>query len=144
MSQWKRVFVMTLVLFYLPVVMGQITPEGDWITIDDATGEKRAVIRFVIHDNTMTGTVVDVYPKPGDTGICSLCPGKFKDNPIRGMQIVWGLKEKKQGVWDDGRILDAKTGQIYHVTMSLNGNKLLVRGYIGIPLLGRTQVWERS
>ncbi len=145
MKAFKGVFSALFAILYLPVAFALATPEGNWVTIDDKTGEKRAIINFVIQDGTMTGTVAGTYPKPGDTGICSACPGDFKDKPIKGMQIVWGLKDKGDGTtWDDGQILDAKTGRIYHFKMTMKGDKLYVRGYIGISMLGRTQVWERA
>ena len=59
------------------------SPVGEWITIDDKTGDKRALVRLTIVDNKLTGTIVRVYPQPGDTGICSKCPGQFKDKPIK-------------------------------------------------------------
>lgn len=145
MNLLKIAFSALVLMFYFPLVFAQsATPEGNWVTIDDKTGEKRAVIQFVIKEGKMSGTVVDVYPQPGDTGICSACPGAFKDKPIKGMQIAWGLRDKGDGAtWDGGQILDAKTGKIYHFKITMKDNKLYVRGYIGFSLLGRTQVWER-
>ena len=60
------------------------------------------------------------------------------------MVIMWGVS-KDDGVWDGGKILDPKNGKVYSVKLSLadGGQKLDVHGYIGISLLGRSQVWER-
>ena len=118
--------------------------EGNWAVVDDKTGEKRAVLHFVIKDGTLSGTIESVYAQAGDTGVCSACPGDFKDKLIQGLEIVWGLKEGNDGEWDGGRILDAQMGKIYRVKMSMKGDKLYVRGYIGLAMLGRTQVWERA
>lgn len=46
--------------------------------------------------------------------------------------------------WTDGKIYDPKSGKTYSSTMKLNGNKLELRGYVGISLFGRTTVWERE
>ncbi len=144
MKAWKVLFIYMVTIFYLPAVFAQQTPEGSWITIDDKTGKKGAVIQFVLKEGTLSGTIENTYPQPGDTGICSKCPGDFKDKPILGLQIAWGLKEKGNGEWGDGQILDARTGKIYHLKMTVKGDKLYVRGYIGISMLGRTQIWERA
>lgn len=140
----KVIFALLMVVFCLPLAAAQQTLEGNWTTVDDSTGEKRAVVHFAIKDGILSGTVESIYARPGDTGICSNCPGEFKDRPIMGLQIVWGLKENSTDEWDGGQILDAKVGKIYRVKMSMKGDKLYVRGYIGLPMLGRTQVWERA
>lgn len=142
MNTRNMLFTFILTMGYLTAPFAQ-TPEGHWITVDEKTGERRAVIHFVLQDGTLVGSIAETYPLPGDTGICSKCPGDFKDKPIKGLQIAWGLKEKGDGEWGGGQILDAKTGKIYNVKMSVKGNKLYVRGYYGISMLGRTQVWER-
>ncbi|MFV0820876.1 DUF2147 domain-containing protein [Legionella micdadei] len=127
---------------FMPVVLAQ-SPAGTWTTIDDSTGQKRAVVNISESNGTISGTIVDVFPQPGDTGICEKCPGKFQGKPIKGLTFVWGLKDKGDGIWDGGQILDPKSGKIYRAKMTLEGNKLYVRGYIGISALGRTQVWVR-
>ncbi len=144
MKLWKILFAFALTVSYLSLSFAEEPLEGNWMPVDEVTGEKRAVLHFEVKDGILTGTIATVFPKPGDTGICSACPGEFKDKPIKGLQIVWGLKKQSNGVWDGGRILDAQSGKIYNVKMSLKGNKLLVRGYIGLSWIGRTQTWERA
>ncbi len=118
--------------------------EGKWVTIDDKTGQKRAVVNLSVSGNTLNGTIVEVFKQPGDTGICEKCPGAFKGKPVKGLQFVWGLKQKGPNEWDGGKILDPKTGSIYSAKITQNGNNLDVRGYMGISALGRTQKWVRS
>lgn len=115
-----------------------------WMTIDDKTGKPRAEVRLSEQNGEVSGDIVSVIKQPGDTGICSKCPGHFKNKPIQGIQFVWGLKQKGENNWDGGQILDPKTGKIYRAKMLLKGNKLYVRGYIGLSVLGRTQVWEKQ
>jgi uncharacterized protein (DUF2147 family) len=143
MKLLKLLFVFSMAFFYQVTVFAGQTAEGNWITVDENTGDRRAVINFAVKDGVMYGTIAETYPRPGDTGFCSNCPGEFKGKPIKGLKIAWGLKEKGNGEWVDGRILDAKTGRIYRLKLSLKGDRLYVRGYYGISLLGRTQVWER-
>jgi uncharacterized protein (DUF2147 family) len=55
------------------------------------------------------------------------------------------MKQDGDG-YDGGRILDPANGKTYKSKMSLadGGKKLDVRGYIGMPLFGRTQTWLRE
>jgi uncharacterized protein (DUF2147 family) len=115
-----------------------------WVTIDDKTGKPRAEVQLSEVNDVVSGQIISVYPQPGDTGICSKCPGAFKDKPIKGLRFVWGLKQKGNVNWDGGSILDPKTGKVYRAKMMLKGNQLYVRGYIGVSVLGRTQIWNRK
>lgn len=141
MKLWKSVTAAVLSMVFAASVFAN--PAGTWTTIDDKTGKKRAVVNISVSGNTMSGTIMKVFPQPGDTGICSNCPGNFKDKKIQGLQFLWGLKKDSDTEWSGGHILDPKTGKIYRAKISQKGNKLYVRGYIGVSLLGRTQVWVR-
>ena len=118
-------------------------PSGVWTTIDDKTGKKRSEIRLSVKNNELSGKIIRVYAADGDTGMCKACPGKFRNQPIQGLTFLWGLKEDKHGGWIGGEILDPKSGKIYQAKMIQRGNKLYVRGYVGLSLLGRTQIWVR-
>ena len=61
------------------------------------------------------------------------------------MTIAWGLR-RDGDAWSGGRILDPDNGKEYSVkfTPGNDGRTLEVRGYIGMPMLGRTQVWQRD
>ena len=142
MRTLKFSLVLLMTMLYLPLVFAT-SPVGVWTTIDDITGEKRAVVNLVETDGILTGTIIKTYPQPSDTGICGKCAENFKDKPIVGLQFLWGLKDRGDGVWDGGRILDAKSGKIYRAKVTVKDDKLYVRGYIGVSLLGRTQVWVR-
>jgi uncharacterized protein (DUF2147 family) len=51
-----------------------------------------------------------------------------------------------KAVFEGGDILDPNNGKVYRVKLKLvdGGSKLDVRGYIGTPILGRTQTWIRA
>lgn len=123
------------------------TPVGTWTQVDDATGKPKSIIEITEQaDGTLQGVVKQVlFSSQGTHPICDKCEGDRHDKPIDGMVIMWGVK-KDGDVWDGGQILDPAKGKTYKVKLSLkeNGQKLDVRGYIGMPMLGRTQTWIRK
>lgn len=129
---------------YLANAHAQGGPEGTWTTIDDKTGVKRAIVKLAVANNTLNGTIEGVYPQPGDVDICQNCPGTFKNKPVKGLQFMWGLKRTDNDSWGDGQVLDVQTGKIYRVKLTVKGDKLYIRGYVGVSVLGRTQIWERT
>lgn len=131
-----------LAVCYIPLACaGSAT--GTWTTIDDKTGAKRAIVKISDSGGILNGTIVKVFPQAGDTGMCTNCPGSFKGKKITGLTFLWGLKADGNNEWSGGSILDPKTGKVYKAKATLKGNKLYVRGYVGVSLLGRTQTWVR-
>jgi uncharacterized protein (DUF2147 family) len=64
--------------------------------------------------------------------------------PIVGLEILQGLEKESDSEWEGGEILDPKNGNVYSCYIELqSADKLKVRGYLGIALLGRTQYWYR-
>jgi uncharacterized protein (DUF2147 family) len=75
-----------------------------------------------------------------------LCTDDRKDKPKIGMEIIRGGQQGDgKTVWEGGKILDPENGKNYSLRLTPidGGKKLEVRGYIGTPLLGRTQTWIR-
>jgi uncharacterized protein (DUF2147 family) len=73
-----------------------------------------------------------------------LCEGEDKNKSIQGLLIIKGLT-KEDDEYSNGKILDPKNGKLYKCSISLESkDKLKVRGYIGISLIGRTQYWYRA
>lgn len=50
----------------------------------------------------------------------------------------------EDGVWTDGKIYDPKSGKTYSCHIKFKGEKLEIRGYMGISLFGRTTIWTRT
>ncbi len=120
---------------------------GIWKTIDDKTNQPASLIKIEEINGVLEGTIIKTFPRPGETPLvyCNLCKDERKDKPILGMKIMTDLKQDQSGVWSGGKILDPKEGEVYKVKIATeDGKKMDVRGYIGIPLLGRTQVWYRA
>ena len=120
---------------------------GVWKTIDDKTNQPASLIKIDQVNGVLEGTIIKTFPKPNETPLvyCSLCKDDRKDKPIVGMKIMTDLKQDQPGVWSGGKILDPKEGEVYKVKIATeDGKKMDVRGYIGVPLLGRTQVWYKA
>jgi uncharacterized protein (DUF2147 family) len=143
-NKWKSLFILAFTAIFISNAAFAKSPAGTWTTIDDTTGKKRAVVEVSVQNGVLHGTIIEVFKQAGDTGLCHNCPGAFKGKPVKGLQFLWGLKEDSDGEWSGGHILDPKTGKIYKAKLSLEGDKLLVRGYVGISLLGRTQTWIKK
>lgn len=122
-------------------------PVGYWKTIDDVTGQPKSILKiWETPEHTLQGRIMKIYPDPGkdEHELCTACKGDNHNKPIVGLMIMWNFKFDGEQ-WENGRILDARTGKIYHCNMKLinNGQNLHVHGYVGIPLFGRTQTWNR-
>jgi len=78
-------------------------------------------------------------------------PKTDKNNPDENLRSrpEWGLELLKDfsydgdNVYNDGTIYDPKNGKTYSCKMTLEGNTLRIRGYIGISLFGRSEIWTR-
>jgi uncharacterized protein (DUF2147 family) len=123
---------------------------GLWKTIDDVTGKPKSIIQITETPNRkLQGTILKIFPRPGfdQNELCVACKGARHNQPIVGMTILTGLEldRANHGRWNNGEILDPLNGKTYHSTIQLSDHnaKLTVRGYIGMPLFGRSQVWER-
>lgn len=122
------------------------TPVGTWKTIDDKTGDAKALVVITESGGKLEGKIVKVLKSDdGPNPTCKNCDGERKDKPVEGMTIIWGVS-KDGDEWNGGQILDPKNGKTYKVKMTLEdgGRKLDVHGYIGFSLMGRSQIWQRQ
>ena len=68
----------------------------------------------------------------------------LRDRPLKGLEIFSGFRYDGKGTWSGGRIYDPNSGNTYRCTIRvIDRNTLEMRGYIGIPLIGRTETWRR-
>ena len=146
----RRLLVLAVASALLGAGFAQASPKaptvaGFWEQSDDA-GEVGAWFLFEDHEGVFDGRLVKTFRKPGDAGndLCDKCKGDQKNARMLGLTIISGMK--RDGLnYKDGSILDPRDGNVYHAEMSLSpdGQKLSVRGYLAVPLLGKTQVWKR-
>lgn len=129
-------------------VHAQMSPVGLWRSIDDATQQPKAEIRITEKASGGLSGVVErsLATSPSAEPNCVLCTDDRKGQAKIGLEIIRGGQQSDgKTVWEGGKILDPENGKNYslRLTPTDGGKKLEVRGYIGSPLLGRTQTWIR-
>ncbi|KPE49334.1 DUF2147 domain-containing protein [Chryseobacterium indologenes] len=124
-------------------VMSFAQIEGKWKTIDDETKQAKSIVEiFKKSDGKYYGKVSQLLIKPADPN-CTACKDDRKGKPIVGLEIIRGLK-KDGDEFTGGTITDPKTGKTYKCTITKKGDKLNVRGYLGMSVFGRTQTWDKA
>ena len=143
----KSITFLALVFGALFSAQASESPVGLWRTIDDKTGKEKSLVRIVETNGELRASIEKLFREPHEepNPNCDKCPGDRKNKPVLGMMIMTRLK-KAGSEFEGGEILDPANGKIYRVKMwtAEGGKKLNVRGFIGVSLLGRTQVWIRE
>lgn len=118
--------------------------DGYWQTIDGKTKKPSSIIKIQQNGSVFEGKVAKTYTSNPQKSLCVACKGSDKNKPILGLTIIKGM-QCVSDTCEHGTILDPRNGKVYHATMKLvnNGQELKVRGYIGMPLLGKTVIWKR-
>ncbi len=121
-------------------------PEGYWLT------EKKdgvvEIFRCTGGDDTLCGRIAWFRIRPDDPNPQALDlknpdPTR-RAQPLCGLTFMHGFRPTGRGDWEDGAVYDPDSGNTYHATMRLQADgSLRLRGYIGISLLGRSEVWTR-
>ncbi len=121
------------------------SPIGLWKTFDDKTGSARAIVRIYEQQGKLFGRIERSFTPGAETRVCAVCTDERKNQPIIGLLIIRNIR-LLDGDYGGGDILDPETGSVYRCKFHLDqgGTRLVVRGYIGISLLGRTQYWQRQ
>ena len=123
------------------------SPVGVWRTIDDKSCKEKSLVRITEVNGEFRGTIEKLFREPHEdqNPNCEKCTGDKKNKPVIGMVIMTGLKHDGE-MYSGGEILDPANGKTYKCKTWLEdkGKKLHVRGFIGMALLGRTQVWVRE
>jgi uncharacterized protein (DUF2147 family) len=125
----------------------EASPVGLWKNIDDNSGKPKALIRITDSNGELKGRIEKLFRESGEDPApkCTKCEDARKDQPVIGMTILSGMK-RDGDEYNGGQILDPDNGRVYRSKLKLtdSGKKLNVRGFIGIPMLGRTQTWLRE
>lgn len=116
---------------------------GRWKTIDDLSGKEKGIVEIFERSGVFYARIVEIFENENRNKKCTLCSGDDKDKPYVGLIIIRGLR-KDGDEYNGGKVVDPKIGRYYKCYLKLEEkDKLKVRGYIGVPLLGRTQYWYR-
>lgn len=136
----KHSYIISILLFAAVAANAQIT--GMWKTIGDQDGTEKSIVEIYEKEGKYYGRVVKLLPAAKHT-TCENCPGPMKNKPITGMVVLKDLVKTDNGA-SNGKAIDPSSGKTYNCFIELeNPDKLKLRGYIGVPTLGRTQYWYR-
>lgn len=137
----KHIYIITISMLCCHLqINAQVT--GMWKTIGDADGTEKSIVEIYEDKGKYYGKVVKLLPAAKHT-TCENCPGELKNRPITGMVVLKDLTKTPKGA-SNGKAIDPSNGKTYNCFIELeNPDTLKLRGYIGVPTLGRTQYWYR-
>lgn len=119
--------------------------EGRWKTIDDRSGEARALVEVRVEGQKLYATIQQILDKGKEDVRCSACKGDLHNKPVRGMRIIDAFEWSSKGYYKGDRLLDPEQGRFFKGRVWLDPedpDRLNVRGYLAF--LYRTQTWVRS
>ena len=86
----------------------------------------------------------DMFEKDGKTSrkdIHNPNP-KLRNRPIQNFVFLTNFKYEN-GIWDHGKIYDARTGTSYDCYMKYIDGKIEIRAYVGMRMFGKSEQWQR-
>jgi uncharacterized protein (DUF2147 family) len=131
-------------------VFGQDKSSGDELLGVWLTGSKNGKVEIYKNGSNYQGKIIWLQepndPSTGKPKTDVKHPDKsLHQRPLMGLVNLWGFKYKGEQTWDNGHIYDPKNGKEYKCVITMKDkNTLDVRGYIGITLIGRTDIWTRT
>jgi len=138
-------FAIVIAVIFSVSALWAASPVGKWKTIDDETKKEKSIVEIYEVDGKLFGKIVAILTPGKENDVCEKCPGADKNKPLVGLVILKGLT-KSGDEYSGGTIMDPAKGKVYRCQIALEdgGAKLKVRGFIGTPMLGRTQYWLRA
>ena len=128
-----------------PAFAADGSPVGVWRTFSDKDGLESGRVEIAEHDGVLSGRVVGVVDPAKRDKNCIKCTDDRRDQKVMGLEILRGMRPDGAR-WDGGQILDPEEGKTYRCLMRLEdgGRTLVVRGFIGLAMFGRSQRWLRA
>lgn len=144
----QRIFRVSVLLVAFIIVSGAVFAQKDRIEGVWYNQEKTAKIEIYKAKNTkFYGKIVWLKEpeKNGKPKVDENNPDKTKRNdPLLGLLVLKGFEKDGEDGYEDGTIYDPKNGKTYSCIITHKGDKLDVRGYVGISWIGRTAVWTKA
>lgn len=137
----RKILLTTVALLATALLFAQNAIVGDWMTVDDKTGDNYSIVRiYQGEDGLYYGKILKILVGPDDI-TCTLCTGEDKDAPVLGMVIIRGMHMEK-GELRGGKVLDPNNGTFYYGKIYLKNGKLVLRGSLDkLGVFGRNQTW---
>jgi uncharacterized protein (DUF2147 family) len=147
----KFLGIMSVTFFFVVTLVsaGQAKENRDAIIGKWLSSDKDAIIQIYERDSKYFGKIIWLKDPLNDNGkpqtdVNNPDP-KLRNRQIMGLVILRDLVYDKDNLWSNGMIYDPDSGDDYNCKMSLKDNNTLeLRGYVGFPLFGRTEVWTRK
>ena len=139
----KRNFFLVIAMFFAATTFAQTPILGEWITVDDNSGEHKSVVRIYQADNgKYYGDIIELYGDPN--AVCVECEDADHNHPIVGLTIIRDMQLVGEEL-KNGKVLDPDNGKLYYAKVYLKDGKLVLRGSLDkAGLLGRSQTWLRK
>ena len=139
----KRNFFLVIAMFFAATTFAQTPILGEWITVDDNSGEQKSVVRIYQADNgKYYGDIIELFDDPN--AVCVECVGADHNHPIVGLTIIRDMQLVGEEL-KNGKVLDPDNGKLYYAKVYLKDGKLVLRGSLDkAGLLGRSQTWLRK
>ena len=144
----RRFVFLSLLAFSCACLSAQTPILGEWVTVDDATGEQWAVVTISRANNGLYyGTITTVLYQTDNPEelLCTQCKGEDHRRPMEGLTIIRDMK-LQDGELRSGHVLDPNNGKFYYgkIYLDKQGN-LVLRGSLDkAGFFGRSQTWLRK
>ncbi len=129
----------------LSLFAADLSPEGLWKTTDDKTGKPKGLVRVYRENGAFFGRAEAALIPEEANKVCELCTDERRNKPVVGLVIMRNMRKNGEE-YIGGDILDPDNGTVYRCKFRMEdqGRKLIVRGFIGFALFGRSQTWVRQ
>ena len=142
MKVYKFLLIITILLFSNLIQSQSVFAK--WKTIDDRTGNPKAIINIYEKHGLMFAEVSKIVEPGKENSLCTKCDGDMKDMPVIGMTIIKDGIKNADNEWKGTFLFDPEQAMTFRFKIWLNpdnSNELKVRGYLAF--LFRTQTWLR-